>query len=166
MAWSLSGGLVVVAHEQPSTPSQVWLVTRPPGDAHPLTSDLNADSSISVTNDSKTLMLVQRNSIAGLWVQSVKRSDGEAHQIGSEVDGFGDLGWTPDGRLVYRSSGGGGSDLWILDVSGTTPAQVTTDARVSQGLSVSPDGRFVVFAAARAAKENLWRLLRAGRPCR
>ena len=157
VAWSLSGGLVVVANEQPSTPSQVWLIARPGGDARPLTSDLNVYGSISVTTDAKTVMLVQRNSIAGLWVQSVARPSGEARQIGSEVGGFDDMGWMPDGRLVYRSSTGAGADLWMLDMEGTAPAQVTTNAHVSQGLATSPDGRYVVFAATRAGTENLWR---------
>jgi DNA-binding winged helix-turn-helix (wHTH) protein/Tol biopolymer transport system component len=157
VAWSRSGGLVVVATDQPSTPAQVWLVTRPGGDARPLTSDLNVYSSISTPTDARTLMLLQRNSIAGLWVQSVAGPSGEARRIGSEVGGFDDIGWMPDGRLVYRSSTGAGADLWILDMKGTAPAQVTTNAHVSQGLATSPDGRYVVFAATRAGTENLWR---------
>lgn len=157
VAWARSGGLVVVAHEQPSMPSQVWLVTRPGGDALPLTRDLNTYSSISMTTDGKTLMLVQHSSISSLWVQSTAQPLREARQIGSEVGGFADMAWTPNGRLVYRSSNGGSSDLWILNADGTAPAQVTTRARAGQGLAVSPDGRYVVFASIRAGKENLWR---------
>jgi Tol biopolymer transport system component len=73
------------------------------------------------------------------------------------VGGFGDVVWTPDGRLVYRSTKSGESDLWIVGANGQSPAQVTADARASQGLAVTPDGRYVVFAAVRSGRENLWR---------
>jgi Tol biopolymer transport system component len=157
VTWSRAGGLVVVAQERPASPSQVWLVASPGGDAVPLTSDLNAYSSLSVTAAADTLMLVQRNSIASLWVQSTARETRDAQQIGSEVGGFGDLVWTPDGRLMYRSTKSGESDLWMVGADGQSPAQVTTDARASQGLAVTPDGRYVVFAASRSGGENLWR---------
>jgi DNA-binding winged helix-turn-helix (wHTH) protein/Tol biopolymer transport system component len=155
--WSPDGSLVIVAHEQPLAPSQVWLIAHPGGEVRQLTNDLNEYGSISVTADSRTLLFVQRNSIASLWVQNDRRSSSEVRQIRSEVGGFVDIAWTPDGKIVYRSTNGGGSDLWIVNSDGTGSAQLTTGARAGQGLAVSSDGRYVVFASARAGKENLWR---------
>jgi eukaryotic-like serine/threonine-protein kinase len=155
--WSPDGSLVIVAHEQPLAPSQVWLLAHPGGEVRQLTNDLNEYGSISVTADSKTLLFVQHNSIASLWVQNNGQSSSEARQIRSEVGGFVDIAWTPDSKIVYRSSNGGGSDLWIVNGDGTGSAQLTTGARAGPGLAVSPDGRCVVFTSARAGKDNLWR---------
>jgi eukaryotic-like serine/threonine-protein kinase len=161
-AWTLDGTLVVVAHRRALTPAQIWLIAGPETAARQLTSDLNAYAAISITADATTLLLVQRSTVSGLWVQKQGALSDEGRQIRSEVGGFGEPTWTADDRLVYRSTDGGAADLWIVDADGTNPTQLTSGARAGQGLSTSPDGRSLVFASTRGGKENLWRYQVAG----
>jgi Tol biopolymer transport system component len=159
VAWLPDGShLVVVGNEKPASPAQVWLLAYPEGRARQVTNDLNAYGWVGVTADSETLLLVQRNSMSGLWVADAGQKEGEARQIGSEAGGYGDLSWTPDGRVVYRSRAGGDPNLWIVDAGGTNPRQLTTGASIWPSFAVTPDGRHVVFASPRGGKINLWRV--------
>lgn len=67
------------------------------------------------------------------------------------------MAWTPDGRIIYRSNAGGSADIWLMDADGSNPKQLTTGARASGGLAVSPDGRYIFFASDRAGRFNIWR---------
>ena len=42
-----------------------------------------------------------------------------------KVDAKG-LAWTPENRLVYTSSAGGNTDIWIMDADGLNRSQLTT----------------------------------------
>ncbi|MEJ7577765.1 MAG: winged helix-turn-helix domain-containing protein [Pyrinomonadaceae bacterium] len=155
VAWLRDGsGLVVVAGEK--TGAQIWLLSYTSGEARQITNDLNIYGSIGTTGDSK-LLLVQRSSISGMWVMNNSQPMDDARQISSESGGYEDFCWTPDGRIVYRSRGGGDSNLWIVNADGTNPRQLTTNARVWPSLAISSDGRYIVFASARSGKVNLWR---------
>jgi tricorn protease len=49
-------------------------------------------------------------------------------------------------------------DIWMMNRDGTNKQQLTVNASALFGISVSPDGRYVVFASDRAGHFNLWRL--------
>ncbi|MBA3692968.1 MAG: PD40 domain-containing protein [Acidobacteria bacterium] len=68
------------------------------------------------------------------------------------------LAWTPDGRIVYISNEGGNLDIWITGADGGNPKQLTSNARVNQGPTVSPDGRSIVFQSDRTGAPHLWRM--------
>ena len=68
------------------------------------------------------------------------------------------MAWTPDGRIVYRSNAGGSAEIWVMNADGSNPKQLTTGARASRGLAVSPDGRYIFFASDRAGRFNIWRV--------
>lgn len=57
-----------------------------------------------------------------------------------------DAAWTPDGKqLVLAASLSGRMNLWTLAVPGGTPSRLTTSDERQWGISVSPDGRHVLF---------------------
>ncbi len=154
--WLANGeGLLVTATESSTGPMQVWHIATGNGEAKRITNDLNNYRDLSLTADSSRLAAVQENSVSNIWVAP----DGDAtraKQIASETGWIAEMAWTPDGRIVYRSNAGGG-DIWVMDADGSNPKQLTTGARASGGLAVSPDGRYIFFASDRAGRFNIWR---------
>ena len=73
-------------------------------------------------------------------------------------DGVEGLAWTPDDRLVYTSSAGGNTDIWIMDTDGLNRSQLTTAPGADSWPSVTPDGRVVVFTSERDGGRALWRM--------
>jgi eukaryotic-like serine/threonine-protein kinase len=158
VAWLSDGsGLAMIARDESSSVTQLWHLAYPGGEARRITNDLNSYSDVSLTADSGTLITVQTNRVSNIWVAPWDDS-GRARQITSgTLDGQSGLTWAPDGRIVYRSSSGGKSDIWIMDADGRNRRQLTQDG--SNGVpTVSPDGRFIVYSSQRGGKLNVWRM--------
>jgi TolB protein len=68
--------------------------------------------------------------------------------------------WTPDGRfLLYTAPHRGRPSIWRVDVSGGSPAPLTTDdvpGSWDARPRVSPDGGRVAFMRARRGNRDLW----------
>jgi len=160
VAWLGNGvGLIVAAvPELVSTGTQLWYVSYPDGDVRRVTNDLNAygTSSLGVTADFKTLVTVQAEKSAQLWVVGPGGEMGTAKQItNGRYDGD-SLAWTTDGRILYTTPQGEQSDIWSTNSDGAAPRQLTTDS-YTEGLGcVSPDGRNVVFSSNRSGNFNIW----------
>jgi Tol biopolymer transport system component len=125
-----------------------------------VTNDLNAygTSSLGLTTDSKTLVTVQADRSAQLWVVSPGDELSKAKQITSGKYDGDSLAWASDGRILYTAPSGEQSDVWSISADGTANKQLTTDS-YTEGLGcVSADGRFVVFSSNRSGNFNIWRL--------
>ncbi|MEK6815042.1 MAG: BamA/TamA family outer membrane protein [Nitrospirota bacterium] len=86
--------------------------------------------------------------------------------VEGEVDRqFANPRWSPDGKTiavtVFRK--GGRQDVWILDESGRTLAEVTNDRAIDGAPAWSPDGRFVYFSSDRTGVFNVFRFEAATR---
>ena len=172
LAWLVDGsGLVLIGSVQPSTPEQVWRLSSADGGTTKITNDLNEYSGVGLTADSSVLVTVQTNAVSSIWVAS--REDGNlslaqglgkytldearATQIASEVGELWEISWTPDGQIVYRSQGSGSPNIRMTRPDGSGQKQLAIDARVSRSVSVSPDGRYLVFASDRKGTFHIWR---------
>jgi len=154
-----SSGLILTASDDEGTsPMQVWHISLTGGGVNRITHDLNDYHDLSLTRDSNHLAAVQVQAVSNIWVAS--GSDGlSPRPISSEIGSLEVLAWTPDGRLVYRSSAGGnGSDVWIMNADGSNAKQLTVGARTSRGLDVTPDGRHIIFVSDRSGQFHLWRV--------
>lgn len=151
-------GLLLTASDRPGSPTQVWHVSLPSGEATRITRDLNNYDDLSITADASRLTAVQIQSVSNIWVAPDADARG-AKQVKSESGGLEVLAWTRDGQIVYRSSAGGnGADIWIMSADGSNARQLTVGARVSRGLAVTPDGRHIIFSSDSAGQFNLWRV--------
>ena len=162
--WLRDGsGLVFTAREQTSSPSQLWRISYPSGEAHKITNDLNDYLGVSLTADCTALVTVQSGRPSNMWVAP----DGEASRATqitfSNSDGTEGIAWTPDGKIVYASLASGNSDLWITDADGSNQKQLTLDARNNSYPAPSSDGRYIVFVSDRKGSTNIWRMDRDGR---
>jgi Tol biopolymer transport system component len=150
-------GLLVAASESATAPVQVWHIALQSGEATRVTNDLNDYSDLSLTADASRLAAVQVHTASNICV-AVDADTNGAKQVTSDVGAITELAWTPDGRIVYRSNAGGSAEIWVMDADGSKPKQLTTGARASRGLSVSPDGHYIFFASDRAGRFNIWRV--------
>lgn len=155
-----SGLIVAAVPELISTGTQLWYVSYPGGEVRRVTNDLNAygTSSLGLTADSKTLVTVQADKSAQLWVVAPGADVSKGTQItNGKYDGE-TIAWTADGRILYTAPSGEQSDIWSTNANGTANKQVTSDA-FTEGLGcVSPDGRFAVFSSNRSGNFNIWKM--------
>jgi serine/threonine protein kinase/Tol biopolymer transport system component len=157
-----SGGMVISAVDQTpgSRQLQIWQLTYPEGKVKRITNDLNNYTGVSLSADSRSLVTVQADAVANLWVAP----DGDAsraRQITSGSGRYDQISLTPDGRLVYISNTSGTVDIWIMDADGKNQKQLTSDAGANVFPAASPGGRYVVFDSSRGgnpAAFNVWRM--------
>jgi Tol biopolymer transport system component len=158
VAWhGASGAFVFAANEDAASPVQFWQ-QQPGGEPVRVTNDLNWYSSIGLSTAGDKLLTVQNVTTSGLWTAPYDGSIGEARQIATEMDDYGEVGWTPDGKVVYRSTATGKQNLWSITDDGSSPVQISVDTMPDKGVSVSPDGRHIVFSSFRGGRYNLWRV--------
>ena len=141
-----SDSVLITGSETATSPSQIWRISAADGVATRITQDLNDYSSLTLTSDGKRLSAIQEQVLSHLNV-------GEK-QIAAEVGSISELTWLPDGRIAYISAAGG--EIWTVNADGTNARPLTSGAEASAGLTVSPDGRRIVFSSARSGKPNLW----------
>ncbi len=72
---------------------------------------------------------------------------------------------SPDGtRVAFASAAAGHSDIWVQNVDGTAPRQLTNDAAADSWPVWSPDGEWIVFQAIFAGEggRQTWRVRSSG----
>lgn len=159
-----SGLILAAVPELISAGTQLWYVSYPQGEVRRITNDLNAygTSSLGLSADSKTLVTVQADKSAQVWVIAPGEDASRAKQITSGKYDGGSLAWTSDGRILYTAPSGEQSDIWTINADGSANKQLTSDV-YTEGLGcVSADGQQVVFSSNRSGSFNLWIMALAG----
>lgn len=156
--WLNNGsGLLISASDKITGNNQVWLLSDTNGAARQITNDLNQYDSLSATADGKSFLTVQTNTVSNISVGETGADN--FREIVSETGALSPFVWTADGKIVFRSTADGESNLWTIDGDGTNRRQLTINAQVDlRGLCVSANGKYFVFASWRSGKSNLWRV--------
>jgi Tol biopolymer transport system component len=162
VAWLGDGsGLLMVGRDKSSVANQVWQVAYPGGAAHRIINDLNDYRGLSLRADGKSLITVQSETRANVWVVPADQPE-RATQITfspASQTGYNGLDWTPDGKIVYTARTSGQQDLWIMNADGSGCKRLTDEANDhAESPAVSGDGRYLVFTSARAGVPRIWRM--------
>jgi Tol biopolymer transport system component/DNA-binding winged helix-turn-helix (wHTH) protein len=161
IAWLAdSSGIIMTARDSPSAPRQVWRVSFPGGEVRRITNDLSDYRGVSLTRDTGVIATVQTELSYHLWVMpgvETNKASRVASEVGTHAREEG-VAWTPDGRIVYRSNASGNDDIWIITADGRSRKQLTANERSNIHPTVSPDGRYVVFASDRTGDYRIWRM--------
>ena len=163
VAW-LPDGSGVLANAQElsgeSGASQIWLLPFPEGPARQVTNDLGTYTGLSVAKTGRSFVSVRNELRTKIYIVADKGgAEDESITSGAGTDdGVEGIAWTPDDRLIYTSSTGGNTDIWIMDVNGMNRSQLTTTAGADNWPSVSPDGKVVVFLSERDGAPAIWRM--------
>ncbi|HSK70515.1 MAG TPA: protein kinase [Pyrinomonadaceae bacterium] len=169
MQWLPDGrGLVTVARDRasaPGTPMQIWRISYPGGEARRVTNDLNDYATVSLAEESRTLISEVRNVTSNIWVAPEADANRAQQVTPGNLAGSDGLSWTPDGRLVYPSLEGESFDLWIMNADGSNRKQLTFDSAADLYPSVTPDGRHIIYESNRGVGWGIWKMnLDGGNP--
>jgi serine/threonine protein kinase/Tol biopolymer transport system component len=154
-----SSGLLVSGGEQGSIARPIWYLSWPGDEARNLSNDLSDYTSLSMAADS-TLVAIRSDRVINLWL-AANGDANTAKRITSgfeRADGERGISWTPDGKIVYCSTGGGSESIWINRPDGTENKQLSSGTLQNIWPVVSPDGRYIVWAARPVARWELWRM--------
>lgn len=166
--WLADGaGLLVTAKEKEGEPYQIWRVAYPSGKAVRVTHDFNDYDWISLTQDSKTLVVQQSSNKTTVWLAPFGEAE-NARQLtfGSEAqDGYFGLAFAPDGKIIFTSPRSGNVDLWQMNADGSNQQPLTADeGSLNISPRFTPDGRYIVFVSSRnGGAAHLWRMDADGR---
>lgn len=152
------GILATVIETETSAEQQIWFVPYPKGPGLRITNDLTDYRDLSVTSDARNLVTIQSEKKANIWLAPAGDLDHPTQLTATSYDGLNGLSWTPDGKVIYTSQIAGEQNLWIIDLKGGAPKQLTAHAGFNEQPTVSPDGRYIVFLSNRDGHEHLWRI--------
>ena len=156
-AWLSDGSAIVFSASDSGTTAtrQIWQISYPSGEAHRITHDLNSYVDVSLTADSNALVATQTDITSSICAGTdITR----ATQITSgRDDGAAGVTWSPDGRIVYISSGSGNTEIWAMKSDGAGQQQLTNDTHTKFAPAASPDGRYVVYVSEHGGV-HLWRI--------
>jgi Tol biopolymer transport system component len=160
LAWLSDGsGLIVAAADEESwLARQVWHVSYPGGEVRRITNDTNDYSGVNLTGNSMALVTVQAEQRSNIWVAPGGDASRAAQITFNNSDGLDGISWAPDGRIVYTTRARDSFNIWIMNADGTGQNQLTVGARNNFNPSVSPDGRYIVFASNRTVNRCVWRM--------
>ena len=66
--------------------------------------------------------------------------------------------YTPDGKIVYTAADSQSQVISIMDADGSEARQLTPQGFIDSVLSVSNDGRYIVFHSTRGGGFDIWRM--------
>ena len=158
--WLADGaGLLATAADQKANPAQqIWFVPYPQGASRKITNDLSDYHDLSLTTDGRTMVAVQTERKANIWIAPVADINHGTQLTFTNYDGSYGLSWTPDHKLIYTLEAGGEQNLWLTDLDRSPPRQLTSHAGFNEQPAVSPDGRYIVFVSNRSGRQHLWRI--------
>jgi len=155
-----SSGLIVVAKgTDAAVAAQLWHVSSADGAAHRIVADLNTYGSVlSLSTDNNALLTMQAQGYTNIWVAPADELSG-AKQItfGTRNIGSYGLDWTPDSRIVHTAYVGQSQTIWAMDAGGGTQKQLLPTGHTDNSLSVTVDGRYLVFQSNRGGGFEVWR---------
>ncbi len=151
-----SQGLIVAGEDREAPFPQIWHVPLA-GPASRLTNDLNQYAAAGVSADGSTVVAVQAQTLANLYVERPFDKQ-PARQITAGAGRYFDVTWTPGGRLVYASDTTGSAEIWTMDGNGSGQRQLTDGLGRSYAPAVSPDGRTIAFHSDRGGAWNIWKM--------
>lgn len=120
----------------------------------------DADATLSSSAAGDRILTVEHRQLTNVWVSpaddlanSVQITNGSF----GKYDGLWGLDWAPDGRLIYTTSDTRSQFLAQMNSDGTQQKSITAPATVDSVLTVSTDGRYILFHSNRASELDIWR---------
>ena len=153
IVWSANNALFFDTTDQVDDGYQIWTVSLKNGQISRLTNDLNNYTRLSLTSDSKTLLAMQTQKSADIWVAPAGDSSRAVQITFGNILALGAIAWTPDGRIVYSAQEGDSRNIWIMDAHGGASKQLTHGSDNKMETAVTHDGKYVVYQS----EAKIWR---------
>ena len=169
-----NSGLIVTAveHDSHSSVPQylIYHVAYPSGETSAITADRSnygaswhndAGVSLDLSAKGDLLLAVEHRQLSNIWVAPTDNLS-SARQITfssfGKYDGLWGMDWTTDGRLIYTTSDTRSQYLEKINADGSDRQSLTAPGNVDSVLTVSNDGRYVLFHSNRGGDYDIWRI--------
>lgn len=178
-AWTRDGnGVLVTAADLPANASvtqyRLFYVSYPAGTTSEITPDRSNygaswhnDAGVSLTTsaNSQQVLTVEHRQLSNIWIAPANDLPAAKQVTFSsfgKYDGLWGLDWTPDGSLIYSTSDTESTFIASANSDGTGTRNLTLPGFVDSVLTVSFDGRYVLFHSSRGGGFDIWRIDRDG----
>lgn len=154
--WLDEDNLAFIASEEENSGNQIWLISEKTGEAKQLTNELQNYIWLAANNGK--ILAVQVNSFSSLRIADFNESEKtlKPQEIFTASDYIDELDWGKNGDIIYASRASGKNELWQMHNDGSNVKQLTFDANVTYGLTVSPSDGSLIFAAKQNDKKGIW----------
>ena len=162
-AWLPGGNALVMAAAELATPNQfqIYEVSFPGGEVRRITNDLNSYHGMGVTADGTSLVTVEDEFEAKLWVSGTGgNADYQELALPGKRNGMDGLFWSGDNQVIYTFVSGGSEELLSVGATGNGQKQLMAmsgEAAEDGDFAPCGDGRHMVARSARAQGLNSWR---------
>lgn len=161
LVWRRDGeSLIAVARERGAILHQLWQIDYPSGNTHRISRDVDSYGSALSLSTNGSVLAIQERGESNIWVAPAAGL-AQARQVtfGSigGVYGWNGLDWTPDGKILFTGAKDQGRVIYAMDADGSNLKQLTSAGFFDQRLSVTTDGRFIVFQSDRSGEPEIWR---------
>ncbi|MBK6586741.1 MAG: PD40 domain-containing protein [Acidobacteria bacterium] len=155
LAWIDSDTLAFIGYTIDPWIGQVWTVSRSSGEVRQITNDLSNYSWLASTGGK--ILTVQRNSSSHISVNDLNFADATAsgRAVRAESGEINQVAFAPDGSILFGSSATGKREIWKMDADGSNAKQLTANANITFGLSVSSVDGSMVFCSSENGKHLL-----------
>jgi Tol biopolymer transport system component/DNA-binding winged helix-turn-helix (wHTH) protein len=158
--WLKDGSGLVVPVTEGFNLDCAWFLPFPPGGEHAprrLPIGGRVHRWLSVTDDGRELVFLQKTRIADVWVASLA-APRRVRRVTSSGGHYEGLVWTQGGQLLFASNANNAWNIWVMNADGTDQRPLTFDTYDKFLPSMSPDRRYVFFASSRDGATNIWRI--------
>ena len=158
LVWLDNDNLAFIEFSIEPSLGQVWSVARSTGQVSRITNDLSSYSWLASSGNG--LLAVQNNARSRLTLTDFddKVENLTPREIFRESGSMDYLAILADGSVVFSSNSTGKREIWRVDPAGANPTQLTVNANIAFGLTVSPLGDSIVFGSAEDGKFVLKRM--------
>jgi Tol biopolymer transport system component/DNA-binding winged helix-turn-helix (wHTH) protein len=156
LTWLDADKLAFIASEENGLASQVWVFSRQTGEAKRLTNELQKYNWLAATGGK--LLTVQLNASSSLRIADFNEAEKslKIREIFTASEYVDEMDWDAGGGIIFASRTSGTSELWRMKTDGTNRAQLTSDANVTFGLTVSPMDGSLIFASKQNGRRGIW----------
>ncbi len=157
LRWTGDGkGLLVTGHEQAGDPTQIWYVAYPSGIKQRVTNDLEDYNSVSLSAAADTIVAVQTNVNANVWVAPAEHPDDIKQVTQGRNDGLKGLSFASPDRIIFSSNDSGNWDLSAVDLGAGSTQVISSGSQYHSAPIVCDSGRAVVYVS-NTEGNHLWK---------
>ncbi len=153
LTWLPKGGLLITASRIPNKNFRIWQITRPSGDAVPLTKDAETYAALSLDTAGTRLI--------STWVRPDFKLHlvdlGAMNQPASVTDAL-SASFGPDGSIIFSSVTSGNEEVWSVRPDRSRRRQLTNDLADDVTPIASKSGETIYFGSNRTGRLEIWRM--------
>ncbi|MGC1090161.1 MAG: protein kinase, partial [Candidatus Acidiferrum sp.] len=158
LLWTRDGkGMILTAQEHAGDPTQIWYVSYPDGTKQRITNDLDDYNSVSLAADAATIVAVQTDVNASIWIAPSDHPDDIKQVTQGRNDGLHGLDFASPQRIVFSSNDSGNWDLSAVELTGGNARVISGAPQYHSSPIVCDSGRTVVFISNSGGGNHIWK---------